>query len=78
MDLAKEKSEYAYYLTIAINIKVSQAERNTAISKLTEIEHRVKSESNDEIIFIVTTSKTNPMKDKTAKPMSMENIKNHE
>jgi len=72
---AKEKSEYAYCLVKCINKALSIDEGIENIKRMKELENIVK-EQGDELIFIVTTRDTNPMKEKTAAPMTMEKIKN--
>jgi len=72
---AKEKSEYALIIKELMNEENIAIVRLEYLKRLKELEQQVKSQ-NDELIFIVTTEKTNPIPDKSAPPMSMENIKN--
>lgn len=71
--LAVEKSEYSHCLMILLNDHLGLEEHQTALARIKEIEQQVKSKG-DEIIFIVTTRDTNPMKKKTAPAMTMDNI----
>lgn len=74
-EFAKEKSEYAWIIKELMNEENIAIVRLDYLKRLKELEQYMKSQ-NDELIFIVTTKKTNPIPYKTASPMNMENIKN--
>ena len=71
---AKEKSEYTHLIFESMKCHTTVEDYLKIIKRIKELEKIVKDQG-DELIFIVTTEKTNPMRDKTAPPMSMENIK---
>lgn len=73
-EFAKEKSEYAHILGKLISQNLSDIVRIGYMIRLKQLESTVK-KSGDKLIFVVTTTKTNPFGDKCAAPMSMENIK---
>lgn len=73
-EFAKEKSEYSHLLVKLIDKNLNQGTRYKIIIRMKELEEIVKAQG-DELSTIVTTVKTNPMKDKCALPMTMENIK---
>lgn len=70
---AKEKSAYSHALLDAVNTRLSKIARDNAVRTMKKIEDSVKAQG-DEIIWIITTRDTNPMKDKTAPPMSEKDI----
>jgi len=72
---AKVKSEYAHLIRDLIGTKLNMIERHNAKGRLKQLEDKIKTQG-DELIFIVTTRDTNPMKEKTAPPMSAKDIKN--
>jgi len=72
---AKEKSEYSHCLRKFIAPFGTLEEKNAMMKRMQEIEQSIKKQG-DEIIWIITTRDTNPMKDKCAPPMSQEDIKN--
>lgn len=71
---AKEKSEYAHLITDLLNKDMNEQGQMTTLQHIKLLEESIKNQG-DELIFIVTTKNTNPMKEKTAAPMTMENIK---
>ena len=64
---ATEKSEYCLLMVDLMNDNLSVAVRDKALDRMKVIEKTIKDQG-DELIFIVTTRDTNPMKDKTAPP----------
>jgi len=74
-EFAKEKSEYSHLLMKSLYKTINPATHFKIIIRMKELEEIVKSQG-DELSIIVTTVKTNPMKDKSAPPMTMEKIKN--
>jgi len=70
---ATEKSAYSHALRDAINTQLNKVTRDNAVRTLKKIEDNIKSQG-DEIIWIITTRDTNPMKDATAPPMDKENV----
>ncbi len=70
---AREKSTYSHALSDVVNDKLSQVTRDASLFTMKKIEASIKSQG-DEIIWIITTRNTNPMKDKTAPPMSQEDL----
>ncbi len=72
---AHEKSHYANLLYKLLNLDVPIEENyNKIIGEIKQMEQTMKSK-NDELIFIITTTETNPLKDRTAKPMNSKDIK---
>ena len=71
---AKEKSRYAHLL-VELMGRTTPEESQLIKSQLKILEDYIELED-DNIIFIVTTEKTNPMPELTAPPMSKEDIIN--
>ena len=71
---AKEKSEYAHLIQDLLNKDMNDQGKMTTLQKIKLLEDSIK-DQDDELIFIVTTRDTNPMKEKTAAPMTKDNIK---
>jgi len=68
---AKEKSEYIHKLNDAINGKLSESVRISAIKRMAELESIVKQQGDE--LQIIVTSKNTP-RGNTAPPMTMEDI----
>jgi len=72
---AKEKSEYSHLIKDLLNKDMNEQGRMTTLQRIKLLEESIK-EQGDELIFIVTTTKTNPIIDYCAIPMGMQEIEN--
>jgi len=70
-EFAEEKSIYSRALNIFMNLDNAEGDRMQAYVIMQGVEDLL-IEENDEIAIVVTTLKTNPMKDVTAPPMEFE------